>query len=88
MDLKTRDILKLKAAIEFGSEHMYTVRPSGLGPSLIVKVKHKSEAPALRKRIPTEWEGLYTLVLYNSGDPDRVEDDSGEDVSLYDPELI
>jgi len=31
---------------------------------------------------------LYTLVLYNSGDPDRVEDDSGEDVSLYDPELI
>ena len=59
-----RDSLKLKAAIEFGSEYTYTIKNGGLGPTLLVKAPSKKMAGIIRKKIPGTWEGLYVMVIY------------------------
>ena len=71
MSQKPRDSLKLKAAAEFGSGHTYTIKNGGLGRTLVVDVGTISAAHAVRKKIPTMWEGLYTLVVYSSDDTDE-----------------
>ena len=38
-----RDSLKLKAAIEFGSENLYTIREGGLGPTLVYNTEEREE---------------------------------------------
>ena len=75
-----RDSLKLKAAIEFGSENIYTVRNGGLGPTLVVDAGTKSQAHKMRKLIPSDWEGLYTIVVYDTEAPEYEDDEY-----LYDP---
>lgn len=72
------DSLKLKAAIEFGSEYMYTIKNGGLGPTLYVAASGKQDASIARKKIPGEWEGLYVVVTYCTAD---------DDDDLYDPTL-
>jgi hypothetical protein len=76
-----RDSLKLKAAIEFGSENIYTIRDGGLGPTLVVDAETRSRARTMREKIPTDWEGLYTIVVYCT---EESEEDFLED-ALYDP---
>jgi len=78
-----RDTLKLKAAIEFGSEYTYTFREGGLGPTLFVDAETAERARVARKKIPSRWEGLQVIVIYCTADPD---DD--KDSQLYDPALI
>lgn len=60
------DALRLKAAIEFGSDYIYTIKNGGLGPTLRVHTKNKTLASVIRKKLPTYWEGLYVLVTYNT----------------------
>ena len=74
------DSLKLKAAIEFGSQYIYSIRNGGLGRTLVVDAETKKEASIARAKIPTDWEGLYTIVVYCTAEPE-------EDESLYDPRL-
>jgi len=61
------DALKLKAAIEFGSENIYTIKHGGLGLTLIVDAGTASRAKVARSKIPASWEGLYVIVVYTSG---------------------
>lgn len=75
-----RNTLRLKAAVEFGSEYTYTIVNGGLGPTLRVNAETREKATIIRKLLPTEWEGLYTLVIYYT-------DDSYGDENLYDPAL-
>jgi hypothetical protein len=76
------DSLKLKAAIEFGSEYIYTLKNGGHGPTLVVDAGTRTSASIARKKIPTYWEGLFVLVIYSSaawtGDAE---------LKLYDPNL-
>ncbi len=73
------DALQLRAAIEFGSEYIYTIKNGGLGPTLVVDAETRDAARTARKKIPGTWEGLYVIVIYSTGEKE-------EDL-LYDPEL-
>tara|TARA_R110002074_G_scaffold339413_2_gene509902 strand:- start:642 stop:890 length:249 start_codon:yes stop_codon:yes gene_type:complete len=75
------DSLKLKAAIEFGSEYTYALKNGGLGRTLVVDAETKTAAGIARKKIPSMWEGLYVLVIYSS-DPEVVKEEI-----FYDPAL-
>ena len=73
------DALRLKAAIEFGSDYTYTVKNGGLGLTLVVDAETKEKASVARKKIPGTFEGAYVLVIYCT-------EDSIEDLDdLYDP---
>ena len=76
----TIDSLKLKAAIEFGSEYTYTIKNGGLGPTLVVDAGTRKASRIARKKIPSHWEDLYVIVIYSSSEE--------EDISLYDPSLV
>jgi len=73
------DSLKLKAAIEFGSEYTYTIREGGLGLTLFVDAETAERARPAREKIPSEWEGLRVIVIYSTSPP--------EEEPLYDPNL-
>lgn len=62
--------LKLKAAIEFGSEYVYTIRNGGLGPTLFVDAKTQERARPARKKIPSQWEGLRVIIIYSTAPPE------------------
>ena len=85
MDSHTRDVLKLKAAIEFGSEFIYTIKQGGLGPTLFISAcelsSSREKAGEVRKKAPSHWEDLYVIVTYSTAD-----EEEGE--SLYDPNLV
>ena len=80
MNQVARDSLILKAAVEFGPECTYTIKTGGLGLTLVAHAETRETATATRLKIPTEWEGLYTVVTYYN-DPDGFEE------GLYDPNL-
>ena len=82
MGLKINDVLTLKAAIEFGSECDYTIKDGALGRTLVVDAGHREKAREMRKKVPGSWEGLYTIVIYNTGEEEEEED------PLYDPSLM
>ena len=71
MGVSKRDSLKLKAAVEFGSDYIYTVKEGGLGPTLVVDATTRQRAHIAREKIPTDWEGLYVIVVYNSTEEDE-----------------
>jgi hypothetical protein len=81
MSLNLDDVLKLKAAIEFGSEYEYKIINGGLGRTLVIDARIRKKAREARVKIPSRWEGLYTLVIYNQ----REEED--EDELFYDKNL-
>jgi len=60
------DELILKAALEFGADYTYSIKNGGHGRTLVANAYTKLIASALRARMPTYWEGLYTLVIYDS----------------------
>jgi hypothetical protein len=63
LDKKT---LLLRAKIEFGPEHEYEIKSGGLGMTLIIDADTKKKASIIRKKAPTDWEGLYVMVIYRS----------------------
>tara|TARA_R110000824_G_scaffold14713_3_gene62407 strand:+ start:1020 stop:1262 length:243 start_codon:yes stop_codon:yes gene_type:complete len=79
MDDFTLDSLRLKAAIEFGSEYIYSIRSGGLGLTLYVDAGTKEASAIARRAIPSQWQGLYVLVLSSGGPLDET--------PLYDPNL-
>jgi len=81
MAIKKDDVLLLKAAIEFGSEYSYSIKDGGLGRTLIIDAGNKSRAAIARSKISISWEGLYTLVIYDTS----VDTEEAEDERLYDP---
>jgi len=85
MNAHTRDVLKLKAAIEFGSEFIYTIKEGGLGPTLFISAcelaSSREKAAEVRKKVPSRWEDLYVIVIYSTADEEK-------DDSLYDPSLV
>ena len=66
MTLKIDDVLLLKAAIEFGSECLYTIKDGGLGRTLVIHAGNRQRAQQMRRKISTDWEGIYTLVIYDT----------------------
>jgi len=68
------DALRLKAAIEFGADYIYTIKNGGHGRTLVVDADTKELASIARKKIPSTWEGLFVLVVYTTTPRDREED--------------
>ena len=66
MTRNERDEIVLKAAIEFGPDHLYRIEQGTLGPTLYTEVANKTEARAVRAAIPIYFEKMYTIVLYES----------------------
>ena len=58
------DSLRLKAAIEFGSEYLYTIRNGGHGATLYIHADNKSSASRIRSKAPDYWEDLFVIVTY------------------------
>ena len=86
MNAHARDVIKLKAAIEFGSEFIYTIKQGAMGPTLIIfspPPRSHEKASELRKKAPSRWEDLRIIVTYSTAS----EDDEEEDW-LYDPRLV
>ena len=83
MNAHTRDVLKLKAAIEFGSEFNYTIKQGGLGTTLIISAcelsSSRERAAEARKKAPSRWEDLRVIITYSTANE---EDDSLCDSSL------
>ena len=63
----TTDSLRMKAAIEFGSEYMYTIRNGGHGQTLYIHAENKESASKIRLKAPDTWEDLFVIVTYNTG---------------------
>ena len=76
---KEKETLILKAITEFGDHGIYDVSQSTLGMALYVHADSREDSKILRRLIPTDWNGLYTIVLYTE------EPEDYEDESLYDP---
>ena len=76
---KEKEALILKAITEFGDRGVYDVSQSPLGMALYVHADSREDSKILRRLIPTDWNGLYTIVLYTE------EPEDYEDESLYDP---
>ena len=74
--------LILQAISQFGDRGIYDVSQSTLGMALYVHADTREDSKILRRLIPTDWNGLYTIVLYTE-DPEEPEE--YEDESLYDP---
>tara|TARA_Y100000593_G_scaffold86966_1_gene166640 strand:- start:418 stop:663 length:246 start_codon:yes stop_codon:yes gene_type:complete len=75
-----RDSLILKAAVEFGPDYTYDIKNGTLGPTLVIDAETKERASIIRAKVPTDWEGLYTIVVYYKTEP-------FEEDGLYDPKL-
>tara|TARA_R100000995_G_scaffold24146_1_gene10399 strand:+ start:6294 stop:6557 length:264 start_codon:yes stop_codon:yes gene_type:complete len=76
---REKEELILKAITEFGDRGLYDVSQSTLGMALYVHADTREDSKILRRLIPTDWNGLYTIVLYTE-EPEEYEDES-----LYDP---
>ena len=75
-----KEALILKAITEFGDRGLYDVSQSTLGMALYVHADTREDSKILRRLIPTDWNGLYTIVLYTE------EPEDYEDEELYHPE--
>ena len=73
--------LILKAISQFGDRGIYDISQSTLGMALYVHADTREDSKILRRLIPTDWNGLYTIVLYTE-EPECFE---YEDEDLYDP---
>ena len=73
--------LILKAISQFGDRGIYDVSQSTLGMALYVHADTREDSKILRRLIPTDWNGLYTIVLYT----EEPEDFDYENEDLYDP---
>ena len=78
---KEKQELILKAISQFGDRGLYDVSQSTLGMALYVHADTREDSKILRRLIPTDWNGLYTIVLYTE-EPEHFE---YEDEDLYDP---
>jgi len=63
----------LKASNDLGPFYKYTIKNSGLGPALIVDASTKEKASIARKAIQSTYEGLRTIVIYNTSEVDKNE---------------
>jgi len=63
---KERKEIILKASLELSPLYKYTVKNGGLGPTLVIDAQTKEKASIARRMIPSEYEGLRTLVIYCS----------------------
>ena len=78
MDELERKKILLKAKIEFGPRYEYKLYNGGMGLTLKVHTLTKEEAGKVRKMVPIDFEGVYTIVTYEG---ERIE----EDEALYLP---
>ncbi len=78
MDELERKKILLKAKIEFGPRYEYKLYGGGMGLTLKVHALSKEEASKVRKMVPIDFEGVYTIVTYEG---ERIE----EDEALYLP---
>ena len=76
---KQKEKLALQAMIEFGDRAIYEVRKGTRGMGLFAYADTKEDSGILRKLIPPNWNGLYTIVIYTDL-PEEYEDED-----LYDP---
>lgn len=58
--------LIIKAAIDLGPLYKYTIKNSGIGLALIVDAGTKKKATCAREAIADIYEGLRTIVIYNT----------------------
>ena len=60
------DDILMQATLDFGVDYYYEIKKTGLGLALVINAVTKRRASELRKRVPGTYEGLYTMVTYNS----------------------
>ena len=78
---REKEALVLKAISQFGDRGIYDVSQSPLGMALYVHADTREDSKILRRLIPTDWNGPYTIVLYT----EEPEDFEYENEDLYDP---
>ena len=62
-DFERKQVI-LKAKIELGPDYEYNIRSGGLGLTLVINAETREKAGVLRKKTPSKFEGLRTLVIY------------------------
>ncbi len=70
-ELERKKVL-LKAKIEFGPRYEYKLYNGGLGLTLKIHTSTKEEAAKMRKMVPIDYEGIYTIVTYSG---EQIEED-------------
>ncbi len=75
---RQKEVLILKAITEFGDSAVYDIRNGTLGMTLYAHAEVREESRVLRKLIPSDWNGLKTIVTYIE------EPDEDEDYEMYD----
>ena len=59
-----RDNIILEAALEWGSDAMYDIRPGTLGMTLYIDCQCKEDSSYIRQKAPGYMHGLYVVVTY------------------------
>lgn len=70
-----KDVLLVKASAQFGNRALYSIEQRTQGLALYAYADSKQDAEILRKTIPLQWNGLFTVVIYI----DLPEEDEDED---------
>ncbi len=79
-----KKVLVKNALAEFGDRGIYSLDNGTLGMTLYVHADTPEDAHVLRRAIPLQWNGYYTIVLYYQ---DLVDEEyEYEDEELYHPE--
>ena len=78
---RQKEVLILKAITEFGDRAVYDIRNGTLGMTLYAHADTREISRNLRKLIPSDWNGLKTIVTYF----EEPEDEEYENEDLYDP---
>lgn len=61
---RQKEVLILKAITEFGDKAVYEIRKGTLGMTLYAHADSRTDSRFLRKLIPSDWNGLKTIVTY------------------------
>ena len=78
-----KEALVIKAMAQFGDRGTYSVESGTMGMTLYVHADTPEDAHILRREIPLQWFGYYTIVLYFEDFID--EEYEYEDENLYHP---
>ena len=83
-----RDNIILEAALEWGADAMYDVRPGTMGTTLYIDCSCKEESSYIRHQVPAYFHGLYVVVTYPTHilTYDQLDEATSEEAFL-DPDL-
>jgi hypothetical protein len=85
-----RDNIILEAALDWGADAMYDIRPGTLGMTLYIDCLCREDATYIRQKAPMMLQGLYVVVTYPTHVLTYADVEAEKDpyYELYDPKLI